>query len=70
MSSKYHIVYAGRKTDELVVVEICAGLEYELSDYNVASRNSFDYEEEAAEYANELAMKNGLKFLSKNTYLD
>lgn len=70
MNSKYHIVYSGN-TDRLIVVEICAGLEYELSDYRVASRQSFDSEEEADDYAVDLALKHRLKFRSRqNTYLD
>lgn len=71
MSSKYHIVYSGQ-TDNLVVVEICEGLEYELSDYRVASRNSFDTEKEADDYAVDLALKYRLKFRSssRTSYLD
>lgn len=72
MSSKWHIVYPCGDRKRLSVVEICAGLEYELSDYAVASRESFDDPESADGYAAELAKKHGLEFRSSSSpdYLD
>lgn len=67
--SKYHIVYS-RGRSQLAVVEICEGMEYELSDYSVASSQSFDSRDEANEYANDLAKRNGLAFNMPNSYLD
>lgn len=41
MASTYYIIYPCGDRSKLKVVEICAGLEYELNDYAVAYRDSF-----------------------------
>lgn len=55
MASKWHIVYPCGDRTKLSVVEICEGLEYELIDYAVASRQEFPNPYLAAKYAKELA---------------
>lgn len=62
MSSKYHIIYPRGDRSKLSVVEIVDALDYELSDYAVASRNSFTDPNEAVAYAKELAKNNGLSY--------
>lgn len=69
--SQYIIVYPSGHRNRLAVVEICAGLEYEKSDYAIASRQEFDTEEAAILYAKELAHEHGKKFESDEPdYLD
>lgn len=71
MSSKYHIVFPCGDKTKLSVVEICEGLEYELQDYMVASRESFYTKEDASDYAVDLAKKHNLSFNKPdNNYLD
>ncbi len=61
-NSKWHIVFPCGDKTRLSVVEICNGLEYELSDYSVASRNSFDNPMDAHLYAKDLADKHKLDY--------
>ena len=69
--SKYHIVYPCGDRSALSVVEICNGMEHELTDYDVASRESFSRESDAEEYATELARKNKKEFRGNQPeYLD
>lgn len=77
MSSKYYIIYPRGDRSKISVVEIVDALDYELSDYAVASRQSFTDPNEAVPYAKELAKTHGLKYehgsLSRegiNDYLD
>ena len=68
--SKYHIVYPSGDKSKLAVVEICEGLEYELSDYSLASRQSFVAENEAKAYAKFLAKNNDKEFVSSSVEED
>lgn len=73
MSLKYHIVYPRGDKSRLAVVEIVDALSYELSDYSVASRQSFDTYKDAADYAKELAEKNNKTYVpdsDEEDYLD
>lgn len=77
MSSTYHIVYPRGDRSKICVVEIVDALSYELSDYALASRNSFTDPDEAVAYAKELAKTHNIKYehgsLSSsgiNDYLD
>jgi hypothetical protein len=71
-NSLYHIIYPRGDKSQLKVVEILAALDYELSEYSVASRKSFDNYYEAVDYAKSLAKENGLTFVSddRQDYLD
>ena len=66
----FHIVYSCGDRTRLAVVEICAGMEYELNDYDVASRRSHDTEDEAYQYAKKLASDHNLILESETAYLD
>ena len=70
--SQYHIVYPSGDQTKLSVVEICEGLEYELSDYSVASRERFDSEHNANVHAKYLAKEHAKSFIStsEENYLD
>lgn len=59
--SKWIIVYSQGNRSLITPVEICQGLEYEISDYAVASRKVFYSEEEANDYCRRLAKKNDIK---------
>lgn len=71
-NSNYHIIFPMGDRTRLEVVEICYGLEYELYDYSVASRQSFSSFEDASLYARKLAQEHGLTYISNNDedYLD
>lgn len=70
--SCYHIIYPSGDKERLKIVEILASLSYELDEYSVASRKSFDNYYEAADYAKELADKHKKVFEhdDRNDYLD
>jgi triphosphoribosyl-dephospho-CoA synthetase len=61
--SDYHIVYPGADRTKLAVVQICWALDYELRDYDIASRRKFDTALEAQQYARQLAKDNGLTLI-------
>ena len=61
-TSNFHIVFPCGDRTRLAVAEICFGMEYELSDYAVASRESFPNYDDAAKYAEQLARENQLQF--------
>lgn len=63
MSSTYHVIYPRGERDKLSIVEIVPALDYELADYAVASRESFDSYQAAATYTKELAQKHGKQFI-------
>jgi hypothetical protein len=67
----YYIIYpAGDKT-KLSVVYIQHELNYEIKDYARASHKEFKYEDEAKDYAKELAIKHNLAYISDDDeYLD
>ncbi|WP_298962288.1 hypothetical protein [uncultured Methylobacterium sp.] len=78
--STWIIVYPRGDRSKLAVVEIVPALDYEKSDYAIASRREFFGEEDgltaeqrAAKYARELARNNGLSYEGSNgdhDYLD
>jgi len=75
MASQFHIVYPRGDSSKLAVVEIVDALDYELNDYAVASRNSFDTWEEARDYAKSLAAAHEKDYVpdpikDKQDYLD
>jgi hypothetical protein len=57
----YYIIYPRGNKKKLMVIELTDGLEYELSDYDVASKNSFYDIQEAIEYGKDLAKKHNLE---------
>lgn len=68
MSSQFHIVYPRGDRNKLSVVEILSDLSYELNDYAVASSDSFDTYDEAADHARSLADANGTEFIPDDDY--
>jgi hypothetical protein len=66
--SKWIICYPGGDQRKLAVTEICPGLEYEIADYSLASRNDYPTEEEAVVRARELARTHGLRFIPPTGY--
>lgn len=78
MSSRYYLIYPRGDRTKLCTLEVPEGMEYELMDFAIASRNSFDDEEEACVYGQKLADTHKLTFdagsryreYSTNTYLD
>lgn len=61
MSFSYRIAYSresGNKTNDVLVVVAC--YDYEEDEYALASKQIFDEEADAVEYAKELANKHGL----------
>jgi hypothetical protein len=68
MNSQWIIVYSRGNSKKLAVVEISHGLEYEINDYSLASRERFhdtdevSGEHEAVKYARDLANRHGLEF--------
>lgn len=70
MSSLWYLVYPRNDRSKLTPVEIVDALSYELSDYAVASRQSFDTAEEAHTYGKKLAEQNGLTFVPDDEYED
>jgi hypothetical protein len=73
MASTYIIVYPRGDRTKLSLAEICFGMEYEKSDYSIASRKEF-YEDlpGAVEYIRELARKHdlSLELDSDHDFLD
>lgn len=59
--STWIIIYPCGNRNRLSTAEICEGLEYEKSDYDIASRREFGSAEEADEYCRELAAAHGLQ---------
>ena len=71
VDSTWIIVYPSGNRRRLATVEICQGMEYEKSDYDVASRREFYGDPKSAfEYAQELAAENGLILDGDTVYLD
>jgi hypothetical protein len=67
------ICYPCGDPHKLAVAEISYGCEYEMNDYRLASRERFDSEHDANVYAQKLAQRNGLRFMSSgdfHNYLD
>lgn len=56
------ICYPRGDQTKLSVAEICEGMEYEKSDYRLASRRDFHDRDIAVKYAKELARDNGLTY--------
>lgn len=61
---KYYIVYPRGDTGKLSIVSLSDSCSYELSDYKVASRNSFCKVEDVISYAKDLAKKHNLSLSS------
>lgn len=72
MYSKFHIIFPSGDRSKLSVVEIADTMSYELNDYAVASRKSFREEDEAREYARELANQHDKEYVGgdEDDYLD
>lgn len=69
--STWVIVYPNGNRNRLAVVEICSGMEYEKTDYAVASRREFYGDPEGANtYAQELASQHNLALDGVTQYLD
>jgi hypothetical protein len=67
----FFIIYPSGDKSKLGVIELSEHMKYELSDYAVASRKEFSENEEAIEYAKQLAKENNLQYEGDNDgYLD
>lgn len=64
MSSTFHIIYPRGDLSKLSVVEITEAQRYELDDYVVASRHSFETWEAARTYAKQLAEDRDRQYVS------
>ncbi len=70
-NSTWIIVYPNGNRQRLAIIEICDGLEYEIGDYAVASRQRFPADPDGAfAYAQVLARENGLTLDDDDRYLD
>ena len=61
--SKWIICYPKGDQRKLAVAEICEGMEYEKSDYSLASRQDYCSQEDAIDRAQELATIHKLQFI-------
>ncbi len=68
--SKWIICFPKGNRNKLALAEISEGMEYEISDYALASRHTYPDEETAFATAKELAQENGLKFHHSEAFLD
>lgn len=69
MKSKFHIVYPRGDKSKLTVAEVYPA--YEINDYAVASKESFDDEDDAKKYCMVLAKQYDLELdIDGNLYLD
>jgi hypothetical protein len=57
---EYYIIYHTGNKKELSLVQTFS---YEAKDFPLASRRSFEFESDAAEYAQELAKENNIKYV-------
>ena len=67
------ICYPGGDESKISVAEISRGMEYEKSDYRLASRHDYDTREEAVDNARKLAKMYGLTYIGgpgDNHFLD
>ncbi len=63
MPSTWIIIYPRGNKNRVSTAEICEGLEYEKSDYAIASRREFyDDRQGAWDYARDLAQTHGLTY--------
>lgn len=71
--SKFFIIYPGGVKHKLSVLELNDSMYYERHEYAMASRKEFDDEEEATDYARNLAHLHDKEFVDDsdgNAYLD
>ena len=61
---KYYIIYPRGDKSKLSIISLSMSLDYEISDYKLASRREFYDMEECIEYAKELAKKHNLPLSS------
>jgi hypothetical protein len=66
MYNTYHLIYPRGDKKILRVLELSSALDYELSDYSVASSESFMDEDVANDYGQKLAARHGLAFEYKD----
>ena len=70
----FFIIYPGGDRSKLKPIELSEALEYELTDYAVASRHKFNDVKTASKYVRDLAVENGKEFIplteDGNDYLD
>lgn len=70
MDTFFIVVYPNGDQSRLSVAEISYECEYEMSDYDLASREKFDDETAAEEYARTLAKRYKLKLKGVHNILD
>ena len=71
--SKWIIIYPRGDRTRISTAEICEGLEYEINDYALASRQEFYEASDAYAYARKLAKDNGKAYegeAGEHDYLD
>lgn len=66
-SSTFYIVYPGADRSKLKVIELSPHCEYEISEYDQASRRTFYSHDEAGEAATALAREHGLTFVQDDS---
>ena len=62
MDSKFYIVFPSGEKTKLSVVELSDACNYEINDYDRASRREFTDEQICIVYAKSLAKQHGLKY--------
>ena len=68
---KYFIVYPCGDKTKLTIISLTPAMEYELNDYDVASRKSFTDQLLCRKYAIDLAKENNLEYIPQDKeYLD
>ncbi len=70
--SQWIVIYPRGDRTRISTAEICDGMEYEIKDYALASRQRFYTKQDADEYAVELAREHGraTELEGYNDYLD
>ena len=63
MTMKYYIIFPGGRRNE---IDVAHAHEYEKDDYSLASRNNFEDEVGASEYAMKLAHEHKRIYMGKN----
>lgn len=61
--SKWIIIYPCGDRSKISTAEICSGMEYEINEYALASRQEFHDEQEAWVYARQLARDHGKNYV-------
>jgi hypothetical protein len=66
-NSTFFIVYPGGDRTKLKVIELSFSCEYEISEYDQASRQTFHSFDDASEHAINLARENDLTYVKEDS---